>query len=74
MEDDRKESIDDKPSYDGTEHEHVMRDVEKQEHDQRARRRASKYEDPFGDEEDAEVKYKTMAWWQASSECDPGHP
>lgn len=23
-------------------------------------------EDPFGDESDSEVKYKTMKWWQAS--------
>jgi hypothetical protein len=32
-------------------------------------RRPSKYEyrgDPFGDEAEADVKYRTMAWWQAA--------
>ena len=31
----------------------------------REHRRSSKYDrgDPFGDEEDSEVKYRTMAWW-----------
>lgn len=30
------------------------------------RRKSTAKEDPFGDEEDAEVKYKTLRWWQAS--------
>lgn len=35
---------------------------------QYGRRRASKYEgeDPFGDESESEVKYRTMAWWQGA--------
>jgi hypothetical protein len=30
------------------------------------RKTSSAKEDPFGDEEDSDVKYKTMNWWQAS--------
>ena len=29
----------------------------------RQRRQSTAKEDPFGDESDAEVKYRTMAWW-----------
>ncbi|KAK4621524.1 hypothetical protein CLAFUW4_07016 [Fulvia fulva] len=31
-------------------------------------RRSSKYDsgDPFGDESDSAVKYRTLSWWQAS--------
>ena len=49
-----------------------IRDEEKQQHENgyhQPGRRASAYDkkgDPFGDESDAEVKYRTMAWWQAS--------
>jgi hypothetical protein len=74
MEEGRNESIDGshKPSRDGSEdgQQNAARDIEKQNQlpVQGGRRQASKYEDPFGDEEGAEVKYKTMAWWQGSSE------
>lgn len=34
---------------------------------QRRRSRASVQGDPFGDETDAEVKYRTMTWWQVSA-------
>lgn len=69
-----------KPSYDseytnGT-NGHAARDPEKQEERRRehrpsyqeARRRSSwaNKEDPFGDEEGAEVKYRTLRWWQAA--------
>ncbi|KAK4549204.1 hypothetical protein LTR36_007662 [Oleoguttula mirabilis] len=67
MEGDAKESPD---ANDGRD---KAQDVEKQQlpdgsggfHGQR---RASKQDkaDPFGDESDAEVKYRTMAWWQAA--------
>lgn len=31
---------------------------------------APEYQDPFGNEEGAEVKYKTMKWWQTGMcEC-----
>ncbi|KAK5173159.1 uncharacterized protein LTR77_003281 [Saxophila tyrrhenica] len=45
---------DEKPSYD------------EEAANRRASRRASKYEDPFGDESNNEVKYRTMHWWQAA--------
>ncbi|EME77733.1 uncharacterized protein MYCFIDRAFT_45761 [Pseudocercospora fijiensis CIRAD86] len=35
-----------------------------------SRRQSTKYDnrsDPFGDESDAEVKYRTMTWWQAAA-------
>jgi hypothetical protein len=32
----------------------------------RQRSKSSGREDPFGDESDAEVKYRTMAWWYVS--------
>jgi len=48
----------------------MSRDAEKQHipdsaPEYREHRRSSKYDrgDPFGDEEDSEVKYRTMAWW-----------
>lgn len=31
--------------------------------DQRRRSFAANKDDPFGDEEDAEVKYRTLRWW-----------
>lgn len=75
--DEAKDSIDgnDKKSYesnaDGSQA--PRRDLEKQEPSERLptdddQRRKSKYDtgDPFGDEEDSEVKYKTMSWWQAA--------
>ena len=61
----------DKPSMDRENS--VAKDPEKAndgdplpQHDER--RRSSKYDagDPFGDEADSAVKYRTMAWWQAS--------
>lgn len=33
----------------------------------RRRSRASVSDDPFGDESDAEVKYRTMTWWQVAA-------
>ncbi|KAK5125164.1 hypothetical protein LTR85_000840 [Meristemomyces frigidus] len=79
MEADAKESVDAfyKPSVESTTdgHRNKSRDVEKQHlpdgaqgHDG-GQRRASKHDkgDPFGDESDAEVKYRTMAWWQAAT-------
>ena len=48
-------------------------DMEKQDaapdYETATQRRASKYDDrgdPFGDESNAEVKYRTMTWWQAA--------
>ena len=45
--------------------EHSPHDPEKQDEKQQAM--ANKYgkEDPFGDESNSEVKYKTMKWWYA---------
>lgn len=46
------------------------KDVEKQRsNEEGAVTKASKYDrgDPFGDEEDAEVKYRTLEWWQAAA-------
>lgn len=73
----KKDSLDTgyKPSVDSTAngHRNPSRDVEKQQFPggptvQNGGRRASKYDkgDPFGDEEDSEVKYRTMSWWQAA--------
>ncbi|KAI5361578.1 putative amino acid transporter, transmembrane domain-containing protein [Septoria linicola] len=72
MADDRKHSADGyKPSID-TANGH---DVEKREHlpQYNGERRRSSYwnkpdesEDPFGDEDESEVKYRTMTWWQAA--------
>lgn len=39
-------------------------------HDGQSRRQSTKYDsrsDPFGDESDAEVQYRTMTWWQAAA-------
>lgn len=60
-----KRSADGTMSGDGS----ISRDAEKHPLPEGAQsRRASKHDrgDPFGDESDAEVKYRTMAWWQAA--------
>lgn len=31
-----------------------------------SRKQGYEYEDPFGDEENAEIKYRTLEWWQAA--------
>ena len=61
--------VDDRnPSDGGTsfEKERPSHDPEKQDAKQQAM--ANKYgkEDPFGDESNSDVKYKTMAWWYDS--------
>ncbi|KAI7157232.1 amino acid transporter [Hortaea werneckii] len=78
MEDDiNKRSLDDayKPSVAGSaanDHANMASDdVEKHTfpgEDDETQRRGSKYDkgDPFGDEEGAEVKYRTLEWWQAA--------
>jgi hypothetical protein len=64
MQDDYKESIDGKPSIDRNGSAYT--DPEKAQHHEDTARRSSKYDtgDPFGDETDAEVKYRTLEWWQ----------
>lgn len=61
-----------KPSYDSSAPDDLrqtreLRDVEKQDpppHRDNARRKSwAGKEDPFGDEEGAEVKYRTLRWW-----------
>ncbi|KJX98785.1 amino acid transporter like protein [Zymoseptoria brevis] len=66
MQEDCKDSIDGKPSIDRNGS--VYADPEKAGHVEETARRSSKYDtgDPFGDETDAEVKYRTLEWWQAS--------
>lgn len=54
------------------------RDIEKQNVPAQGRndRRNSKWankEDPFGDEEGSEIKYRTMRWWQAAASELTGH-
>lgn len=50
----------------------ASRDVEKQKvatqggHERRNSKWGNK-DDPFGDEEGAEIKYRTMRWWQAAA-------
>ena len=78
MEDDiTKRSLDDgyKPSVAGSaanDHANMASDdVEKHTfpgEDDETQRRGSKYDrgDPFGDEDGAEVKYRTLEWWQAA--------
>ena len=74
METDTKDSYDAgyKPSIDSAMNgnRNMSRDTEKQHipdsaPEYREQRRSSKYDrgDPFGDEEDSDVKYRTMAWW-----------
>lgn len=74
MADDTKYSIDDghKPSVDDG---HVEKTASREQNPPKydgGRRRSSFWdnskedEDPFGDEEDSEVKYRTMTWWQAA--------
>ncbi|KAF2122433.1 amino acid transporter [Lophiotrema nucula] len=67
-----------KPSYgsvmrNGDHHDGTSRDIEKDQSTPiaayRRKSRDAKWahkEDPFGDEEGAEVKYRTMRWWQAA--------
>lgn len=71
MEDDHKDS-EYKPSYESPRDDGLHgRDPEKQDslpsHPNSVPRRKSTIDkdDPFGDESDAEVKYRTLAWWQA---------
>ncbi|PPJ57757.1 hypothetical protein CBER1_00215 [Cercospora berteroae] len=75
MADDTKYSIDDdghKPSVDDG---HAEKTASREQNPPKCdggRRRSSFWdnskedEDPFGDEEDSEVKYRTMTWWQAA--------
>lgn len=74
MEDDNK-SDNYKPSHESATNRTASQpDVEKQQqdavppYDTEMGRKKSKYDDrgdPFGDESNSEVKYRTMAWWQA---------
>ena len=74
MEDEHKDSIEaNKPSHESMADPNGHNaDVEKQGgppvYEYEKERRASKHDrgDPFGDESDAEVKYRTMSWWQAA--------
>ena len=36
---------------------------------EREESRAPKKEDPFGSEENSDVKYRTMAWWYFRVDC-----
>lgn len=38
-------------------------ELDREEKKELDRERTTDYDDPFGNEEFAEVKYKTMAWW-----------
>lgn len=71
-EEEYKDDVDgSKRSQESNNHNGVRGDTEKQDgmpaYDDATRERMSKYNkgDPFGDESNAEVKYRTMAWWQA---------
>lgn len=76
MEDENKDSLEAgyKPSNEITDrNRNASKDLEREgvpdsSPEYATQRRASKYDkgDPFGDEEGAEVKYRTMAWWQAA--------
>lgn len=70
-----------KPSYDSALDDRLGRDFEKHDPEAaipkkqepgdelpwyKQRKQSSAKDDPFGDEEGAEVKYRTMKWWQAS--------
>jgi len=74
----RSDSVDEgKKSYDGSlpgEHNGDVEKVPTEKNDDgdgdelpwyKQRKTSSAKLDPFGDEENSEVKYKTMAWWQA---------
>ena len=72
MEEEHKESIDGhKPSHDSAANRNgsqVMHGEKQPSYDPETgqRRKRSLHDDPFGDETNAEVKYKTMEWWQAA--------
>lgn len=72
--DTRSDSVEEKKSYEGafpyTQWEDVEKVPTKKDGDDelpwyQQRKLSSSKSDPFGDEGDSEVKYKTMAWWQA---------
>jgi hypothetical protein len=68
MQDDYKDSVDGKPSIDRNGSTYTDPEKAGQAgHHEDVARRSSKYDtgDPFGDETDAEVKYRTLEWWQA---------
>ena len=76
-EDNNKESIDEhKPSHESTANRNesndananIEKDVRTQQYDEEGgqRKRRDTHGDPFGDEENAQVKYRTMTWWQAA--------
>jgi hypothetical protein len=71
MEDEHKDSVDDRKT--SREDEHIRNgsaaaNDQKPAYDEEDGRRKSRNlkEDPFGDETDNEVKYRTMHWWQAA--------
>lgn len=69
MENEHKDSIEGKHSSEtGANHNGSFVNTEKPAYDEEGVRRPSrnKHDDPFGDETNNEVKYRTMAWWQAA--------
>ena len=60
-----EDSTKDEPSKEGSKEALTSRTAEKKQNESNHLEK----EDPFGNEEDSEVKYKTMAWWCVSSTC-----
>lgn len=58
------EEREDNDTYDGKEK--VGNDVEGGQREARNSSGDSEKEDPFGDESNSEVKYRTMAWWSVA--------
>jgi hypothetical protein len=61
------DDIDEKKSHesDMTRNRTTSQDIEKQSQDTRQRSSNGQRDDPFGDEGESEVKYRTLRWWQA---------
>jgi hypothetical protein len=78
MDNEHKDSIDGKQSTDtGGRRNGSFVNPERSVHDEEnVRRRPSrnKYDDPFGDETNNEVKYRTMTWWQVAVTMMYVHP
>ena len=69
MEEENKESIDGrKTSHDSPNGNGEQYDNEKQQYDEEGgrKKRRDTHSDPFGDEDNAQTKYRTMTWWQAA--------